>query len=195
MSSSTLGPRAIVAAVALIIPVVAELIWPSFGDSGHLVFAICQLIGWVLVASIVIDVDRLFPSVSTTRGARVGRRVLLVCCGLQVLFALAYGGTALVSGEPNEASFVLFLAGFLAQLVGGIVWWLAMRSEQGLRLTRIGVLATALLGFLAMAVGNDPFHDIFLLSSYAAWAAVGVSASRASARRTVTISSPQRLAP
>ena len=193
MSPSTLGPRAIAAAGALIIPVVAELIWPSFGDSGHLVFAICQLIGWILVASIVVDVDRLFPSLSTTRGGRIGRRVLLIGCGLQVMFALAYGVTALVSGEPNEASFVLFLAGFLAQLVGGIVWWRSMRSEPRLRVTRIGVLATAVLGFLAMAVGNDPFHDIFLLSSFAAWAVVGVSAARIPATRT--ISSLQRPAP
>jgi hypothetical protein len=190
MSPSTLSARATVAACALIIPVVAELIWPSFGDSGHLVFAICQLIGWVLVASIVVDVDRLFPSLSTTRGGRVGRRVLLIGCGLQVLFALAYGVTTLISGEPNEASFVLFLSGFLAQLVGGIVWWRSMRSEPRLRVTRIGVLATAILGFLAMAVGSDPFHDVFLLSSYAAWAVVGVSAARTPA--TQTISSPQR---
>ena len=195
MSPSSLSPRAIAAAGALIIPVVAELIWPSFGDSGHLVFAICQLIGWVLVASIVLDVDQLFPSLRTTRGGRVGRRVLLLGCALQVLFALTYGVTAAVIGEPNEAAFVLFLAGFLAQLVGGIVWWRSMRSEPTMRVTRIGALATATLGFLAMAVGNDPFHDIFLLSSYAAWAAVGVSASRASAMRLATISSPQRLAP
>lgn len=193
MSPSTLGPRAIAAAGALIIPVVAELIWPSFGDSGHLVFAICQLIGWVLVASIVVDVARHFPSLSTTRGGRIGGRVLLIGCGLQVLFALAYGVTTLISGEPNEASFVLFLAGFLAQLVGGIIWWRSMRFEPRLRVTRIGVLATAVLGFLAMAVGSDPLHDIFLLSAYAAWAVVGVSAARTPGTRTV--SSLQRPAP
>ena len=193
MSPSTLGPRAIAAACALIVPVVAELIWPSFGDSGHLVFAVSQLIGWVLVASIVGDVGRLFPSLGTTRGGRVGSRVLLISCGLQVLFTLAYGVTTLISGEPNEASFVLFLAGFLAQLVGGIVWWRSMRFEPRLRVTRIGVLATALVGFLAMAVGSDPFHDIFLLSSYAAWAVVGISAAQTPASQS--ISSPQRPAP
>lgn len=195
MSPSTLGPRAIAAACALIIPVVAELIWPSFGDSGHLVFAICQLVGWVLVASIIVDVDRLSPSLSATRAGRVGRRVLLTGCAMQILFALAYGGTAAVSGEPNETSFVLFLAGFLAQLVGGIVWWRAMRSEPRLRVTRVGMLATAILGFLAMAVGNDPFHDIFLLSGYAAWAVVGVSTARSMATPMARISSPPRPAP
>lgn len=195
MSPTTLGPRAIAAASALIIPVVAELVWPSFGDSGHLVFAICQLVGWVLVASIIVDVDRLSPSLRTTRGGRVGRRVLLIGWALQVLFALAYGITTLVSGAPNEASFVLFLAGFLAQLVGGIVWWRAMRSEPRLRVTRVGMLATAILGFLAIAVGNDPFHDIFLLSGYAAWAVVGVSAARGMATPMERISSPPRPAP
>ena len=195
MSASTLGPRAIAAAGALIIPVVAELIWPSFGDSGHLIFAICQLVGWVLVASVIVGIGRLFPSLSATRAGRVGRRALLVGCGLQVLFALAYGVTAVISGEPNEASFVLFLAGFLAQTIGGIVWWWAMRSEPSLSVTRIGVLASAILGFFAMAVGTDPFHDIFLLSSFAAWAAVGMSAARTSATRMATISSPRRHAP
>ena len=61
MSPTTSGPRSIAAAGALIIPVVAELIWPSFGDSGHLVFAICQLIGWVLVASIIVDIQLSSP--------------------------------------------------------------------------------------------------------------------------------------
>ena len=195
MSSGTLSPRAIAAAGTLIIPVVAELIWPSFGDSGHVVFAIGQLLGWVLVASVIVDIDRLFPALSATRGGRVGRRVLVIGCALQVLFALTYGITAAVSGEPYEASFVLFLAGFLAQLVGGTIWWRAMRSEPRLRVTRLGVLATAVLGFLAMAVGSDPFHDIFLLSSYAAWAVVGVSASLTPATPTATISSPLRPAP
>lgn len=168
------------------------MVWPSFGDSGHLVFAICQLIGWALVASIIVDIGRVFPSLSTTRSGRAGRRVLLAGCTFQVLFALAYGLTAAASGEPNEASFVLFLAGFLAQLVGGIVWWRAMKPEPGLRAARIGVLATAILGSLAMAVGTDPFHDVFLLSSYAAWAAVGMSAVRASATETEAISQLQR---
>lgn len=187
MSSSTLGPRAILAASALIIPVLAQLIWPSFGDSGHLVFAICQLVGWVLVASIVVDVDRHVPSLSSTRGGRVGRRALLAGCGLQVLFALTYGATAWVSGEPNEASFLLFLVGFLVQLVGGVVWWRAMRSDPRLRVVRNGVLATAILGFLAMAVGNDPFHDIFLLSGYAAWAVVGLGVAQSSVVGRATV--------
>lgn len=180
MSPSTLAPRAIVSAGALIIPVAAEIIWPKFGDSGHLVFATSQLVGWVLLASVIVDVQRLFPALSAVRSGRVGHRLLLIGCGLQVLFALGYGATAAISGEPNEASFVLFLAGFLAQLVGGIAWWRAMRNAPNLRAVRIWVLATAVLGFLAMAVGDDPWHDIFLLSSYAAWAATGISVARSS---------------
>ena len=43
----------------------------------------------------------------------------------------------------------------------------------------LGLLAVAIMGLLAMAVGTDPFHDVFLLSSYAAWVAVGVGADQA----------------
>jgi hypothetical protein len=39
------------------------------------------------------------------------------------------------------------------------------------------------LGFLAMAVGVDPFHDIFLLSSYVAWVAVGLGVDRTATER------------
>lgn len=195
MSSSTLSARAIVAAGSLIVPVVAELVWPSFGDSGHIVFALSQLVGWILVAGVAIDIRRLFPAVSSVRGGLVGPRLILIGCSLQVMFALAYGITALMSGEPNESAFVLFLAGFLAQLVGGVVWWRAMRSEPGLRVTRIAVLATAVLGFAAMAFGSDPYHDIFLVSGYAAWAVVGVSAARGPATRLTSVSSPPRPVP
>ena len=48
-----------------------------------------------------------------------------------------------------------------------------------------GLMAAAVLGFLAIAVGSDPFHDIFLLTGYAAWAVVGLGAAP-QPRRTVS---------
>jgi hypothetical protein len=165
--------RAALAAVALIVPVSAELIWPSVGDSAHLLFAAAQLIGWVLVATVVRDGASRHPATSSTRAGRVGRRLLLSGCALQVLFALVYGGSAVIDGEPAEASFLLFLLGFLATFVGGVVWGPALLRAGLPRLAGVGVLATAVLGLLAIAVGVDPFHDVFLLSSYAAWVLVG----------------------
>ena len=51
----TLTLRAVLAALALIVPVSAELIWPAVGDSGHVFFAAAQLVGWFLVATVVRD--------------------------------------------------------------------------------------------------------------------------------------------
>ena len=169
----SLTVRAVLAALALVVPVSAELIWPSLGDSGHLLFAVTQLVGWCLVATVVRDGAGRLPETSTTRAARVGRRLLLAGCALQMLFALVYGGSAAIDGEPAEASFLLFLLGFLATFVGGLVWGPALLRAGLAHLAGVGVLAMAVLGFLAIAVGADPFHDVFLLSSYAAWVLVG----------------------
>ena len=169
----TLTLRAVLAALALIVPVSAELIWPAVGDSGHVFFAAAQLVGWFLVATVVRDGASRHPETSSTRSGRVGSRLLLSGCALQILFALVYGGSAVIQGEPAEASFLLFLLGFLATFVGGVVWGPALLRAGLARLAGIGVLATAVLGLLAIAVGVDPFHDVFLLSSYAAWVLVG----------------------
>jgi hypothetical protein len=43
-----------------------------------------------------------------------------------------------------------------------------------------------------MAVGVDPFHDIFLLSSYAAWVAVGGGIERVDQPEQVLVSDASR---
>ena len=187
--------RSVLAALLLVLPVSAELIWPSLGDSGHLLFAAAQLIGWFLVATVVRAGASKNPESTSTRAGRVGRRLLLAGCALQILFALAYGGSAVIDGEPAEASFLLFLLGFLAMFVGGVVWGPALLRAGPARSAGVGVLATAVLGFLAIAVGADPFHDLFLLSSYAAWVLVGRGLDappRSSAKRSGEVSAGSR---
>ena len=171
----TLFSRSVIAAAALAVPVAAQLIWESLGDrtSGHALFAVSQLLGWGLIASIVRRGAARHPGTVATRAGRVGSRILLAGCVLQMLFAIVYGATGVFAGEPLEASFVLFLLGFLAVFVGGLMWgWRLLRGEDS-RLAGVGVLATSVLGFLAIAVSHDPWHDVFLLSSYAAWVLVG----------------------
>ena len=41
-----------------------------------------------------------------------------------------------------------------------------------------------MLGFLAMAVGDNLFHDVFLLASYASWVAVGAGTPASGADRS-----------
>jgi hypothetical protein len=151
------------------VPVIAEIARPAPFDTpgGHVFFAASQLVGWALLTRLVVGA----PTVARTASPR-GRRLVLVGCALQILFATIYGATAF-DGEPLEASFVVFLLGFVALLVGGLLWASRLRRTEGGGLAAVGLLAVAALGALAMLVGSDPFHDIFLVSSYAAWVVVG----------------------
>ena len=161
--------RSGVAALALTVPVLAEVTQPELFDAtwAHLLFAASQLLGWALLASVVLAC----PAPARAASPR-GRRLILAACALQMGFAAVYAATAL-DGEPLEASFVLFLLGFLAQLAGGLLWASRLRRAPGAGLAAAGLLGVAVLGALAILIGTDPFHDIFLVSSYAAWFAVG----------------------
>lgn len=177
--ASSLLYRATAGALLLIIPVATQLVlWPDLADMpwGHELFAVSQLLSWALLSSVCLGIASVHPGAVRNRAGRTGRRAVLAGCGLQMLFALAYGVSTVVRGEPLEASFVLFLLGFLALLVGGVVWGLVLRREPHLRLAGNGFLAMAVLGLLAIAVGDNFIHDIALLSSYAAWIVIGLGA-------------------
>lgn len=166
MSATT---RSTLAAAVLAVPVLAQIAWPARFDAagGHVSFAASQLAGWALLASVVLGA----PAAARTASPR-GRRVVLAGCALQVSFATLYGATAF-DGEPLEASFVAFLLGFVALLVGGLLWATRLRRTPDGRVAATGLCAIAVLGALAILVGSDPFHDICLVSSYAAWIVVG----------------------
>jgi hypothetical protein len=166
MSATT---RSALAAAVLALPVLAEIAWPARFDeaAGHVFFAASQLVGWALLASVVLGA----PASARSASPR-GRRVVLAGCALQVLFATLYGATAF-DGEPLEASFLAFMLGFVALLVGGLLWATRLRRAADGRVAATGLCAMAVLGALAILVGSDPFHDICLVSSYAAWIVVG----------------------
>jgi hypothetical protein len=171
--------RSGLAAVLLIVPVAIETLVRSdhLALWAHGLFAASQLAGWALLLSL----SRLLAA--RVGGSRWGSRLVQAGCVLQLVFAVGYGITALVQGEPSEGMFVAFLLGFLALTAGGLIWGIRLhRARRGAPAGR-GLLAVAVLGFLAMALGMDPFHDIFLLSSYAAWVAVGLGTDRAASDR------------
>ena len=119
---------------------------------------------------------RASPALPASRGDRVGARLLVAGCVAEMLFAATYGVLEVVTGEP-EASFVFFSLGLLLTTVGGFL----RGSTSGARESTwraAAWMAAAVLGFLAIAVGSDPFHDIFLVTGYAAWSAVGQGAAR-----------------
>ena len=161
--------RTAVAAALLVCPVAFQALAPAAADgiAGHLAFALSQLAAWLLVATVA----RALP-VPARRLARIGRFGVLSGVACQVAFALTYATTAL-DGEPLEASFVFFLLGFLGLAVGGLAWGTALLRTPAGPSAGVGLVAVGGLGLLAMLVGVDPFHDVFLLASYAAWLLVG----------------------
>jgi hypothetical protein len=169
--------RGIAAATLLIVPVLAELVSEPLGDTSafKLVFAASQLVGWLLLAALCRELANAFPPAQ--RRGRVAGRLLLAGCAAQACFAVTYGLLELATGEP-EASFVLFSLGFLLTTVGGLLRGTELR-RAGHGIAGTGLVAAASLGFLAIAVGSDPFHDVFLLTGYAAWALVGAGVSGA----------------
>jgi hypothetical protein len=171
--------KSAVAAALLAVPVAVETLVRSDNLAlwAHGVFAASQLVGWTLLLSL----SRLLAA--RVGGSRWGSRLVQVGCVLQLVFAVGYGITALVQGEPFEGMFVAFLLGFLALTVGGTLWGIRIIRARRAAPAGSGLLAVAVLGFLAMAVGVDPFHDVFLLSSYAAWVVVGLGVSRATIER------------
>lgn len=181
-----MGPtsRSALAAALLIVPVAVETQTGSddLASWGHGLFALSQLAGWALLLSVCRVLAAHLPR------SLWGPRLVQAACVLQLLFALGYGATALATGEPHEAIFVVFLLAFLALTGGGLVWARRLRAE--LSVAAGGLAGVAVLGFLAIAVGADPWHDVFLLSSYAAWVLVGRGLEeRAAAGAEVSVAS------
>jgi hypothetical protein len=170
--------RSALAAVLLIVPVAVETMVRSdhLALWGHGVFVVSQLVGWSLLLS-------LSRRLADRAGSRWGSRLVQAGCVLQLVFAAGYGITVAVQGEPFEGMFVAFLLGFLALTAGGLIWGIRLLRACRAAPAGTGLMAVAVLGFLAMALGMDPFHDIFLLSSYAAWVAVGLGTDRAASDR------------
>ena len=169
MTSTT---RAALAALVLAVPVAVEAFWLHSDDGkvGHLVFAASQLVGWTLVLLVV-------RALARDESGRRWPRVVQAGVVLQVAFATAYGVGTAVTGEPWERVFVFFLLGFLLLTVGGIGWGRRLLRE-GTREAGVGLGLVGVLGFLAVAVGVSPFHDLLLLGSYLAWVPVGVGTDR-----------------
>lgn len=163
--------RSAAAALLLAVPVTAEAVHLVEDDQRVVasLFALTQLAGWALVGTVVRDL-----AVAAPGGGRWGPRLVTAGVALQLLFALAWLTTLLVLGEAAEATFIAFALGFLCLTVGGPVWARRLRRTP-YRGAAAGLVAVAVLGFAAIAVGDTPLHDVALVGSYLAWVLVGGS--------------------
>jgi hypothetical protein len=112
----TASMRAALAAVLLIVPVLLETILHEPGDQlwGQLVFALTQVVGWLLVLTVCRDLRRSRPA---TRPARIGSTLVVAGSIAQIGFGLLYGVLAAVGEDPG-VSFILFALAFLMLTVG-----------------------------------------------------------------------------
>ena len=175
--------RSVVASLLLAVPVVAETTHVT-GDQwwGEVSFAVTQAAGWTLLATVV----RALPA-GTAGSGRWGRRLVMGGVALEATFALLYLATYAASGEPSVAVWPVFLAGFLALTAGCVIWARGLRRLASYRLAGTGLMGVAVLGFAAMAIGSDPFHDIALVGSYLAWIVVGRAAGDESPTRDADV--------
>ncbi len=165
----TTSTRSLLAALLLAVPVVAQSTGLVSGDdrAAETVFVLAQLAGWTLVATVVRDLATVAAGAS-----RWGARLTMTGVVLQLVFATLYLGTLVVTGEAWEGSFVAFLLGFLALTVGGVIWAVRLRrTPHGL--AAAGLAAVAVLGLVAVMVGDTVVHEVALPASYLAWVLVG----------------------
>ena len=81
--------------------------------------------------------------------------------------------TAVATGTPLEASFWLFLLGFLLLIVGSVPLALGLRRSGALGGWWAAVLVAGGGALLAMAT-LSPWHEVGLFTFDAAWAALGL---------------------
>lgn len=178
------GRHAAAAAVLMAAGVGGELVFdPQRSDGTVLnpaVFAICLGMG-LLGFGFLLAAARGLGTVADarSRGIRWGSKVctigavLLVLCGVTVLV------TGLASGAPAGIAFVPFGLGMLLLSVGPVVLGLAMRRQSHVRGLWALLVVSGIAAFAAIAIPLDPWHDITLFTSYAAWAGAGALLLRA----------------
>ena len=111
-----------------------------------------------------------------------GGRTSLVGAGLLCAFGLAVLVAGLVSGQPVEASFLLFALGLLLIAVGQTMLALAVRRTGALGRWWLALLVAAAGALAAVLVFSDPWHDLALFTFDAAWFALGAHVLRDSRR-------------
>ena len=165
--------RSVIAALLLAVPVAAEAVSIIEDEATGMfaLFGLTQVAGWLLAGTVVRDL-----SAGGGAASQWGSRLVMLGVAFQLLFALATFLSWAFTGEPAEASFIAFGLGFICLTVGGLMWAVRLRRTGSLAAT-FGLAGVAVLGFVAIAAGDNIVHEIALQGSYLAWVLVGVGAA------------------
>lgn len=135
------------------------------------------LSAWTLgVASLMVAIAGISAGTDQRDERRrvAGRRTSLVGAGLLCAFGLAVLVAGLASGQPVEASFLLFALGLLLSAVGHTMLALGLRRTGALGRWWLAPLVAAGGALAAVLVFSDPWHDLALFTFDATWVALGV---------------------
>lgn len=125
---------------------------------------------------------------------RAGRATACAFVGAVLLcvFGVIALVTGLAQGAPLEAAFLLFALGLLLLVIGQIALARRLRRTEmaGAAWVLPAVAAVALL--VGVTVPVDPWHDVGLLTSFAAWALLGARllSTPAIAQRPLAVTAP-----
>lgn len=173
------GRAAAASGVLMIAGVEGEWLFNPQRDDGTVtnipVFALLLLTasaGFALLLTAVIGMRTRMTR--PTRSARAGGLMTEAGAGLLVLFGLAAVATTLLRGVPLEASFIAFLLGMLLLAVGSVTWALSLRRRPPTPGVWQLLLVSGVGAFGALAIEPDPWHDVSLTVTFAAWSAIGI---------------------
>ena len=171
------GGAAIAAGTLLFASVAAELLWTVQRPDGTVtnlagfaLYLITWTAGAVALAATLRGLGRSRP---LGRSGRIGRGIALAGAVLLVSFGAVGLVTALVTGAPAEASFLLFAVGLLLVGIGAVPLALGLR-RSGPGGAWIAVLVAAAGAFVALGAAADPWHDLGLFVFFGAWVALGL---------------------
>ena len=174
------GAAALAAGVLLFVSVATELVWNAQRPDGSvsnwpvmLFFLVGFLLGTAALAVAVHGLGSGSGGSGLPRSGRIGRGLSLAGALLLLAFSALYLTTAVATGTPLEASFWLFLLGFVLLLLGSVPLALGLRRSGA-----VGGLWPAVLvagaGVLLAMTTLSPWHELGLFTFDAAWAAVGL---------------------
>lgn len=173
----TTGIAAVAAGVLMFLSVATELIWQVQHPDGSIASVpgiVAYLVAFVVgAAALGVAVHGLGPATAMSRAGRIGRRLSVAGAALLTTFALVFLATALLTGTPLEASFLLFLVGFLLLIAGSVPLALGLRRSGAFGRWWVAVLVAG-AGALVGVVAESAVHEVGLFTFDAAWAALGV---------------------
>ena len=171
------GAAALTAGVLMFLSVATELVWQVqrpdgtvSSTPGLVVYVLAFIVG---AAALTIAVHGLGRVVTASRAGRVGRRLSVAGAALLTIFAVLFLATAVLTGTPLEASFVLFLLGFLLLIAGSVPFALGLRRSGAVGRWWIAVLVAG-AGALVALLAESAAHEVGLFTFDAAWAALGL---------------------